>query len=64
VPTIQTYNCRDFRISARKNGSRARLYSRPSNDLTQRYPLISEAVLRLRSRSHIIRDRSRPMTLA
>jgi hypothetical protein len=31
-----------FRIIARKNGDRVRLYSRPGNDLTYRFPLIVE----------------------
>jgi ATP-dependent DNA ligase len=31
-----------------------RLYSRPGNDLTHRFPLIVEAMARLRSRSCII----------
>ena len=31
-----------------------RLYSRPSNDLTDRFPLIVEALAKLRSRSYII----------
>jgi bifunctional non-homologous end joining protein LigD len=31
-----------------------RLYSRPGNDLTHRFPLIVETLLRLRSRSCII----------
>jgi bifunctional non-homologous end joining protein LigD len=31
-----------------------RLYSRPGNDLTHRFPLIAEAIARLRSRSCII----------
>jgi bifunctional non-homologous end joining protein LigD len=43
-----------FRIIARKNGSQVRLYSRPGNDLTYRFPLIVEALARLRSRSCII----------
>src|SRR6516162_4524027 len=43
-----------FRIIARKNGERVRLYSRPGNDLTHRFPLIVEALARLRSRSCII----------
>src|SRR5499427_5110648 len=43
-----------FRISARKNGERVRLYSRPGNDLTRRFPLIVEMLARLRSRSCII----------
>jgi hypothetical protein len=33
------------------NGKRVRLYSRPGNDLTARFPLIVEALSRLRSRS-------------
>jgi bifunctional non-homologous end joining protein LigD len=43
-----------FRIVARKDGSRVRLYSRPGNDLTDRFPLIVEALARLRSRSCIV----------
>jgi bifunctional non-homologous end joining protein LigD len=43
-----------FRIIARKDGPRVRLYSRPGNDLTDRFPLIVEALGRLRSRSCII----------
>jgi bifunctional non-homologous end joining protein LigD len=43
-----------FRIVARKDGDRVRLYSRPGNDLTYRFPLIVEARARLRSRSCII----------
>jgi ATP-dependent DNA ligase len=43
-----------FRVIARKDGARVRLYSRPSNDLTYRFPLIVEAVARLRSRSCIM----------
>jgi ATP-dependent DNA ligase len=43
-----------FRIIARKKGSQVRLYSRPGNDFTHRYPLIVEALARLRSRSCII----------
>ena len=40
-----------FRVIARKEGGRVRLYSRPGNDLTQRFPLIVEALARLRSLS-------------
>ena len=40
-----------FRVIARKEGKRVRLYSRPGNDLTYRFPLIVEALARLRSRS-------------
>jgi bifunctional non-homologous end joining protein LigD len=43
-----------FRVIARKDGERVRLYSRPGNDLTYRFPLIVEALGRLRSRSCII----------
>jgi ATP-dependent DNA ligase len=43
-----------FRIIARKDRARVRLYSRPGNDLTDRFPLIVEALARLRSRSCII----------
>ena len=43
-----------FRIIARKDGERVRLYSRPGNDITRRFPLIVDALARLRSRSCII----------
>jgi ATP-dependent DNA ligase len=43
-----------FRIIARKDGPRVRLYSRPGNDLTRRFPLIVEMLARLGSRSCII----------
>ena len=43
-----------FRVIARKDGARVRLYSRPGNDLTDRFSLIVEALARLRSRSCII----------
>jgi bifunctional non-homologous end joining protein LigD len=43
-----------FRVIARKDGARVRLYSRPGNDLTYRFPLIVEALTRLRARSCII----------
>jgi bifunctional non-homologous end joining protein LigD len=43
-----------FRVIARKHGDRVKLYSRPGNDLTARFPLIVEALSRLRSRSCII----------
>ena len=33
----------------RKDGDRVRLYSRPGNELTDRFPLIVKAVARLRS---------------
>ncbi|HEY6992298.1 MAG TPA: hypothetical protein VH397_01185, partial [Xanthobacteraceae bacterium] len=37
-----------FRIIARKEAKRVRLYSRPGNDLTHRFPLIVEALAALR----------------
>jgi bifunctional non-homologous end joining protein LigD len=43
-----------FRIIARKNGGQVRLYSRPGNDLTDRFALIVEGLARLRPRSVII----------
>ena len=43
-----------FRIIARKKGAQVRLYSRPGNDMTRRFPLIAEALTGLRSRSCII----------
>jgi bifunctional non-homologous end joining protein LigD len=43
-----------FRIIACKDGERVRLYSRPDNDMTRRFPLIVEALACLRSRSCII----------
>src|SRR5262245_27829484 len=43
-----------FRVIARKKGAQVRLYSRPGNDLTYRFPLIVETLKRPRSRSCII----------
>ena len=43
-----------FRIIGRKDGERVRLFSRPGNDLTHRFPLIVETLARLRARSCII----------
>ena len=43
-----------FRIVARKDGPRVRLYSRPGNDLTERFRLIFETLANLRTRSCII----------
>jgi bifunctional non-homologous end joining protein LigD len=43
-----------FRVVARKDGKRVRLYSRPGNELTRRFPRIVEAVARLRARTCII----------
>jgi hypothetical protein len=43
-----------FRIIARKNGERVRLYSRPGNDLTDRFPRIVDALAHLRARSCVI----------
>jgi bifunctional non-homologous end joining protein LigD len=43
-----------FRVIARKNGHGVKLYSRPGNDLTARFPQIVDTLARLRSRSCII----------
>jgi bifunctional non-homologous end joining protein LigD len=43
-----------FRVIARKDSNRVKLYSRPGNDLTDRFPLIVEALAKLRSQSCII----------
>jgi hypothetical protein len=43
-----------FRIVARKNGAQVKLYSRPGNDLTGRFPLIVETLTNLPTRSCII----------
>jgi bifunctional non-homologous end joining protein LigD len=43
-----------FRVIARKDGARVRLYNRAGNDLTGRFPLIVEALAHLRSHSCII----------
>jgi bifunctional non-homologous end joining protein LigD len=43
-----------FRVIARKEGKRVKLYSRPGNDLTKRFPFIVETLANLRSRSCII----------
>jgi bifunctional non-homologous end joining protein LigD len=41
-------------VIARKNDKAVKLYSRPGNDLTYRFPRIVEALARLRARSCII----------
>jgi bifunctional non-homologous end joining protein LigD len=38
-----------FRVIARTEGKRVRLYSRPGNDLTYRFPLIVETLAKLRT---------------
>jgi bifunctional non-homologous end joining protein LigD len=43
-----------FRVIARKSGDRVKLYSRPGNDLTDRFPLIAGALAELRLRSCIL----------
>ena len=43
-----------FRVIARKTHDRIKLYSRPGNDLTDRFPLIVQAVAKLRVNSCII----------
>ena len=44
-----------FRVVARKDGDRVKLYSRPGNDLTGRFPLIVEATACLRAASQFRR---------
>ena len=46
-----------FRVIAREDGTRVELYSRPDNDLTKRFPLIVEALARLRPGSCVNRRR-------
>ena len=36
-------------LSLARDGDRVRLYSRPGNDMTRRFPLIAEALTGLRS---------------
>ena len=43
-----------FRVVARMNGTRVKLYSRPGNDLTYRFMLIVESLAHLRSPACII----------
>jgi ATP-dependent DNA ligase len=43
-----------IRVIARKEDKRVKLYNRPGNDLTHRFPQIVEGLSRLRSRSCII----------
>jgi bifunctional non-homologous end joining protein LigD len=43
-----------FRAIARKDGVRVKIYSRPGNELTHRFPLLVEALAGLRARSCII----------
>ena len=43
-----------FRVIARKTGKKVKLYSRLGNDLTYRFPLIVEAMAKLRVRSCVI----------
>jgi hypothetical protein len=38
-----------FRVIARKDGPRVRLYSRPGNDLTHRFPLIELVIMLTRN---------------
>jgi ATP-dependent DNA ligase len=40
-----------FRVIARKKGAQVKLYGRPGNDLTYRFPLIVDPLVRPRSRS-------------
>jgi ATP-dependent DNA ligase len=43
-----------FRVITRKDGKRVKLYSRSGNHLTYRFPLIVEALSRLRAHSCIV----------
>ena len=43
-----------LRVIACKDGAQVRLYSRPGNDLTERFPLIVETPARLRCKSCVI----------
>ena len=43
-----------FRVIARKDGNRVTLYSRPGNDLTDRFSLIVEAMAKLSSQSCVV----------
>jgi bifunctional non-homologous end joining protein LigD len=43
-----------IRVVARKENKRVKLYSRPGNDLTHRFPLIVDGLARLRARSCIL----------
>jgi bifunctional non-homologous end joining protein LigD len=43
-----------YRLIARKNAGRITLYGRERNDLTERFPLIVEALINLRQRSCLI----------
>jgi hypothetical protein len=53
-----------FRVIARKTGAQVRLYSRPGNDLTYRFPLIVETLARLRTRSCCTARHSNPIRTA
>jgi bifunctional non-homologous end joining protein LigD len=57
VDSTREWHCvgaRKRRRCVATDGERVRLYSRPGNDLTKRFPLIVEALARLRPRSCII----------
>ena len=43
-----------FRVIARRDGERVRLYSRPGNDLTYRFSLIAEVVYTLAATSCLV----------
>jgi len=48
------YYPRGIRVTARKQDQRIKLYSRPGNDLTHRFPQNVETLRRLRARSCIL----------
>ena len=49
-----TRECSRGQLRGPKIGERVKLYSRPGNDLTWRFPLIVEATVRLRLQSCVI----------
>ncbi len=53
-PCLREIKWDGFRVIACKQGKQVRLYSRPGNDLTYSFPLIVEALSRLKARSCIL----------
>jgi bifunctional non-homologous end joining protein LigD len=52
-----------LRVIARKNAGQVNLYSRRSNDLTYRFPLIVETLARLHARSASSMERRLPVMM-
>ena len=61
-PTVSWRHTELFRVIARKDGERVRLYSRPGNDLTKRFPLIVEAMAPAAHPARSMARRLRAMT--